>query len=1139
MPYSQTRSTLWILPVLASLYALADPLVPSDWNSSVKRPADMRIHAFAETDVKNVTALTVDAHGRVFVAETHRWRKQIHDNRNVPIKDFRSSHGEWLMDDLACRTTNQRHDMLQRWADGGRFKEYADFSHFRADTEIVRMLEDRDGDGKADRSSVFADSFNSPVSGTAAGIMAWGDEVFFANIPHIWRLQDADNDGKAERVESIQEGFGVRTSISGHDLNGFVVGTDRRIYWTVGDRGYDLKTKEGRHYQGAGKGAVFRCEMDGSQVHRYCDGLRNPKEIVIDNDGNFFTVDNNADIGDKARVYYLLPGADYGWRMGHQVAGQSEWAFGKDSTETPSPWMEEGIWERPFDCQPRYVTPPVSYITSGPSGFAFDPGLTSLPSAYDGDFYICDYRGSAARSGLFAFKLKPQGAGFQMHENRVIIEGIALTDIEFGYDGKLYMSDFIGGWTMPDDGKVLTASGVENKFFLWRLKRLARKPFATLESSQLADLLDHPDRRIRLRAQFALSDRADAHLRFAEIANDSKAAEFARLHAVWGLGYLGRTGKDVASILNALLAEPSLRVRAQVLHVLGEVPGADLAAIRQQLAHEDRAIRSCAAIAIGHHGDPAALPALITVLNEAGDDFSLRHAGTFALQRCASEAEIAEFANRPSVDLRLAAIVALRHLRSPALAAFTADEEPLVLREVARAIYDENITDAYSELAGHIGNLMPFDGQLPRYRGNGLDHEERIRRLDRQFHRRVIYANWHLGTAESANALLAYAENKDMPVLMRLEALQCIATWKQPHALDRVVGDLRPIAERELPEITDALDPIVRAGNGPVLAAAVALAPGAGYEVPLGRLHSIVMTPNMGGEARAAALKSWLAGEPENPDITLFTMLADPEDDVFLTALNALVTRNPQLAGDIIRLVAYSGKANRQRRQKTVEALAELLPEARNPILVKALKQLGKDQLPKLIRLEAVDAASAAAPEAEEISLLLEEWKESVKEEPLAEYAVALEGGDAKRGEEIVKHHAAAQCLRCHGYYGGGGNAGPDFGGIGARESREYLLESIINPGAKVAKGWGIVSLALHDGSTVSGTLSKEDAETFTVKVGEEEMAVKRSEVREQVGPISAMPPMAAVLSKAEIRDIVAYLAEQKKPYNPPKPKDH
>ena len=76
---------------------------------------------------------SLDPEGRVYVTETHRWRKQIHDNRNVPIRDFRDRHGDWLMEDLACRTNQDRHDMLKRWSDGGKFREIASFAHFSAD----------------------------------------------------------------------------------------------------------------------------------------------------------------------------------------------------------------------------------------------------------------------------------------------------------------------------------------------------------------------------------------------------------------------------------------------------------------------------------------------------------------------------------------------------------------------------------------------------------------------------------------------------------------------------------------------------------------------------------------------------------------------------------------------------------------------------------------------------------------------------------------------------------------------------------------------------------------------------------------------------------------------------------------------
>ena len=104
------------------------------------------------------------------------------------------------------------------------------------------------------------------------------------------------------------------------------------------------------------------------------------------------------------------------------------------------------------------------------------------------------------------------------------------------------------------------------------------------------------------------------------------------------------------------------------------------------------------------------------------------------------------------------------------------------------------------------------------------------------------------------------------------------------------------------------------------------------------------------------------------------------------------------------------------------------------------------------------------------------------KKDPLSPYKVTLFGGNAKAGAELFKSHPAAQCMRCHTTEKNhdAAMAGPNLSNVAERGDRLFLLESLVNPNAKVAKGFGTVS---------------------------------------------AMPPMGLLMTQHEIRDLVAYLA--------------
>ena len=113
---------------------------------------------------------------------------------------------------------------------------------------------------------------------------------------------------------------------------------------------------------------------------------------------------------------------------------------------------------------------------------------------------------------------------------------------------------------------------------------------------------------------------------------------------------------------------------------------------------------------------------------------------------------------------------------------------------------------------------------------------------------------------------------------------------------------------------------------------------------------------------------------------------------------------------------------------------------------------------------------------------------------------------------------------------GYGGEVGPDLTYIADELSREELLESLVDPNASLAPGYGTISLTLKDGKQIIGTLMKENTTSVVVKVGEETpQTIALSEVKTKEYLPSAMISMRDVLSKAELRDLVSFLVLLKK----------
>ena len=1087
-------------------------LVPG---ATFKTTADRKV-----TGVTSPTAIGFGNDGSVYVAETHRFRFGVEDDRN---------HLYWYHDDLAAATTADRVALHKKW-EAKRSHEW-----MTAKSELIRHVGGEQADGTFTTNKVFAGGFNDVLDGTGAGVMAWDDTVYFACIPKLWMLHDAKQDGVEAGRKVIEDGFGVRISLSGHDMNGFAIGPDGRVWGTIGDRGFNLTTKEGKKYDSRNRGAVFRFEPDGTNFEVVHFGLRNPKEIAFDDFGNAFSVDNNSDQGDAARVVYVVEGADSGWEMEHQAMHTFHRSIGLEQRPL-SRWMTEKVWELQNPAQPAFIIPPSAYISSGPSGLTYHPGAGFLESEA-GHFHICDYRGSAGASGIWSFKMEPAGAGMKMSSSHQLLWGVAATDVEYDWKGRLVVSDFITGWESHQAGRLVTLEA--NKM----MKPESVAPVATLingginkaSSAELAGLLAHADQRVRLRAQIELTRRPDAADRFEAATKSANALE--RVHGIWGLGILARRGAaiapgsawkgptPVASLedraaaarrLVPLLAHADAEVRAQAVKALEEAPlkGNELPLGKLILDPSPR-VRSFAAIAAARLGADKFLPEVLAMLKENADaDPVLRHAGSFAIDHlCKSAESFDAVAKDDHASVRLAAVIALRRRLDASAARFVNDKSTVVADEAIRAVHDLGLEAGRPAVAALIDDLG-------------------FREWTTFMLRRLTHSAFRLGGEKNAARVVAIAANAKLPEEARAEALRLLALWTNPYPVDQSTGHWAPLPARDAMELRASLSaalPSLLKGESEILRASLELVEQYKLEVASlsnDLLAGLVANAKLSGSARAKALELWLERKPADLADVAGKYAMDKQDEVAMVAVGALAHLNP--AQGLVELSKAAGEGSAARRQGAWKALAKLPAAGVDTLFVRSLKALEQAKGVSPAAIELLEAAAQRAEPAVKEALAATQQAIAGGDGKLAKWMPALEGGDAKNGFALFTALPAGQCLRCHrasdDAHAAGGEAGPNLAGVAKRGDRRYLLESVVNAGAVVVSGYGTVNLELANGGALVGTLIKEEKEHVDVDVAGNRWRVARKEIKAMSAPVSGMPAMDA-LTLNEVRDIVAWLA--------------
>ena len=285
-------------------------------------PAGLKVELFAaEPLLANPVAFCIDEKGRFYVAETFRLGAGVTDTRG---------HMNWLDDDLACRTVADRVAMYKKYL-GKEFESY------KVEHERVRQVVDRDGDGKADAATVFADGFNDPAAGIGAGLLARNGDVWYACIPWLWKLRDAEGDREGRpSARSCTKATACTSGSWATTCTACAWGPTAGSTSASATAASTCRTREGRKLAVPDTGSVLRCNPDGTELEVFATGLRNPQELAFDEYGNLFTGDNNSDSGDKARWVYVVEGGDSGWRIGYQFI---------EEPVSRGPWNEEKLWD--------------------------------------------------------------------------------------------------------------------------------------------------------------------------------------------------------------------------------------------------------------------------------------------------------------------------------------------------------------------------------------------------------------------------------------------------------------------------------------------------------------------------------------------------------------------------------------------------------------------------------------------------------------------------------------------------------------------------------------------------------------------------------------------------------------------------
>jgi len=417
--------------------------------------------------------------------------------------------------------------------------------------DTVKILEDTDNDGRADKVTVFADGLN-----LATGILCGNGGAYIGQAPHLYFMKDTDGDDVADVKEIVLTGFGLEDR---HELlNGFTWGPEGYLYMTHGVFTHS-KVRDPNDPNDDGvvaNAAVARFHPRTKKFEVFADGTSNPWGIDFDRYGNAFV---SACVIDH--LFHMAPGGQY-LRQG-------------------------GLWANPYGYasmhSKRGGIPSIvdhRHHLAAYSGVQVYQG-NQYPKEYQGTIFM----GNIHDNSVHQDRLKRNGSSFTASFEQDFIRSkdgwFRPVAQHVGPDGALWVMDWYDKYPCYQNARA-DPEGVDRTYGrIWRAvyvgddkkRKIPSRPvrdmnLAKAPSSQLVEMLGHKNVWQREMAQRILNERRDASTRPALLKQLAQGRTLeTRLHALWTLHGSGLLD-DAA--LESLAEDKEWPLRMWVARLAGE-----------------------------------------------------------------------------------------------------------------------------------------------------------------------------------------------------------------------------------------------------------------------------------------------------------------------------------------------------------------------------------------------------------------------------------------------------------------------------------------------------------------------------------------------------------------------------------------